>query len=262
MQPPQYLSYFSWPGLSYFSIPIFRWPTKSLISLSIGSCPKRIQSRECWTPPFSSFSSPSLLTVSSPSTPMGSLASSPFSVSHGSPLFGLSPSAPNGIPFCTERIRTAFLFGTYSIILRYIFSARDFSLLKSFHGNLCVPCSCLLLLIRVDELPPVDMFVTTADPILEPPIITVNTVLSLLAVEYPANKLACYVSDDGASPLTFYALLEASKFAKLWVPFCKKYDIRTRAPFRYFSDEEESPHDDSTDFVREYTNMKVMETIT
>ncbi|RVW97429.1 Cellulose synthase-like protein B4 [Vitis vinifera] len=64
----------------------------------------------------------------------------------------------------------------------------------------------------VDELPPVDMFVTTADPMLEPPIITVNTVLSLLAVDYPANKLSCYVSDDGASPLTFYALLEASKF--------------------------------------------------
>ncbi|RVW38922.1 Cellulose synthase-like protein B4 [Vitis vinifera] len=42
----------------------------------------------------------------------------------------------------------------------------------------------------LDELPPVDMFVTTADPTLEPPIITVNTVLSLLAVDYPANKLA------------------------------------------------------------------------
>ncbi|RVW38920.1 Cellulose synthase-like protein H1 [Vitis vinifera] len=74
----------------------------------------------------------------------------------------------------------------------------------------------LLQSYRVDELPPVDMFVTTADPMLEPPIITVNTVLSLLAVDYPANKLSCYVSDDGASPLTFFALLEASKFAKLW----------------------------------------------
>ncbi|RVW38868.1 Cellulose synthase-like protein B4 [Vitis vinifera] len=73
------------------------------------------------------------------------------------------------------------------------------------------------------------MFVTAADPMLEPPIITVNTVLSLLAVDYPANKLSCYVSDDGASPLTFFALLEASKFAKLWVPFCKKYCIQPRA---------------------------------
>ncbi|KAL3714734.1 hypothetical protein ACJRO7_006609 [Eucalyptus globulus] len=79
------------------------------------------------------------------------------------------------------------------------------------------------------------MFVTTADPQLEPPIITVNTVLSLMAVDYPAHKLACYVSDDGCSPLTFYSLMEAAKFAKLWVPFCKKYNIQLRAPFRYFA---------------------------
>ena len=115
---------------------------------------------------------------------------------------------------------------------------------------------------RLDELPPVDMFVTTADPTLEPPIITVNTVLSLLAVDYPANKLAWYVSDDGCSPLTFYALLEASKFAKLWVPLFKKYGIHTRAPFRYFYDEEESPHDNSTEFIREYTKMKAIQAIT
>ncbi|KAK3404472.1 hypothetical protein EUGRSUZ_K00778 [Eucalyptus grandis] len=87
----------------------------------------------------------------------------------------------------------------------------------------------------VTELPPVDVFVTTADPQLEPPIITVNTVLSLMAVDYPAHKLACYVSDDGCSPLTFYSLMEAAKFAKLWVPFCKKYNIQLRAPFRYFA---------------------------
>ncbi|KAM7271092.1 hypothetical protein ACFE04_030306 [Oxalis oulophora] len=85
------------------------------------------------------------------------------------------------------------------------------------------------------ELPPVDMFVTTADSTLEPPIMTVNTVLSLLAVDYPAEKLACYVSDDGCSPLTYYSLVEAFKFAKFWVPFCKKHDIQVRAPSRYFS---------------------------
>ncbi|CBI28828.3 unnamed protein product, partial [Vitis vinifera] len=91
---------------------------------------------------------------------------------------------------------------------------------------------------------------------LEPPIITVNTVLSLLAVDYPANKLSCYVSDDGASPLTFYALLEASKFSKLWVPFCKKYGIQTRAPFRYFSSELVSSNDNSMEFLQEYRKMK------
>lgn len=72
---------------------------------------------------------------------------------------------------------------------------------------------------------------------LEPPLITVNTVLSLLAVDYPANRLAVYVSDDGCSPLTFYSLTEALKFAKIWVPFCKKYQVEVRAPFRYFSDD-------------------------
>ncbi|KAG7638238.1 putative cellulose synthase (UDP-forming) [Arabidopsis thaliana] len=87
---------------------------------------------------------------------------------------------------------------------------------------------------RVHDLPSVDMFVTTADPVREPPILVANTLLSLLAVNYPANKLACYVSDDGCSPLTYFSLKEASKFAKIWVPFCKKYNIKVRAPFRYF----------------------------
>ncbi|CAE6025437.1 unnamed protein product [Arabidopsis arenosa] len=87
---------------------------------------------------------------------------------------------------------------------------------------------------RVHDLPSVDMFVTTADPVREPPILVANTLLSLLAVNYPANKLACYVSDDGCSPLTYFSLKEASKFAKIWVPFCKKYNVKVRAPFRYF----------------------------
>ena len=67
----------------------------------------------------------------------------------------------------------------------------------------------------------------TADLILEPPIIIVNIVLSLLAVDYPANKLACFVSDDCGSFLTFYDLLEASKFAKLWFPFVRSMVFRT-----------------------------------
>ncbi|KAG7983408.1 hypothetical protein I3843_04G104800 [Carya illinoinensis] len=112
------------------------------------------------------------------------------------------------------------------------------------------------LLQGVPELPSVDMFVTTADPVLEPPIITVNTVLSLLAVDYPAQKLACYVSDDGCSPLTYYSLVEASKFAQLWVPFCRKYDIQVRAPFRYFSNDPIITLSDSTkEFQHEWKRM-------
>ncbi|KAJ1381428.1 Cellulose synthase [Sesbania bispinosa] len=118
------------------------------------------------------------------------------------------------------------------------------------------------LLQRVQELPRVDLFVTTADVVLEPPIITVNTVLSLLALDYPAHKLACYVSDDGCSPLTFYALQEASKFAKFWVPFCKKYEVQVRAPFRYFSDESCTSNNNEDyskpEFRQEWLRMKDM----
>jgi hypothetical protein len=38
-----------------------------------------------------------------------------------------------------------------------------------------------VLISRTGELPAVDVFMTTADPELEPPVVTVNTVLSLLA---------------------------------------------------------------------------------
>ncbi|KAI6672790.1 hypothetical protein NL676_000696 [Syzygium grande] len=114
------------------------------------------------------------------------------------------------------------------------------------------------ILQRVTELPPVDVFVTTADPQLEPPIITVNTVLSLMALDYPAHKLACYVSDDGCSPLTFYSLMEAAKFAKLWVPFCKKYNIQLRAPFRYFAGNTKtlSSEECSLEFQQAWHTMK------
>ena len=124
----------------------------------------------------------------------------------------------------------------------------------------CMPFLLLLVsfVSSVQDLPPVDLFVTTADSVLEPPIITVNTVLSLLALDYPPHKLACYVSDDGCSPLTFYALQEASKFAKFWVPFCKKYDVQIRAPFRYFSDKlEVSTFNNSPQFKQEWLQMKV-----
>lgn len=113
------------------------------------------------------------------------------------------------------------------------------------------------LLKQKSELPAVDMFVTTADAELESPILTMNTVLSLLAVDYPVEKLACYLSDDGGSPLTYYALVETSKFAKIWLPFCKKYDISIRAPFRYFGTYSIPSQDDSLEFQQEWKMVKV-----
>ncbi|KAE9585626.1 hypothetical protein Lal_00010002 [Lupinus albus] len=115
----------------------------------------------------------------------------------------------------------------------------------------------LFLRVPEPELPLLDIFVTTADPVLEPPIITINTVLSLLSLDYPTNKLACYVSDDGCSPITFYALLQASIFAHIWIPFCKKYNVQVRAPFRYFSsDEDTANNNDLPEFKQEWLRMK------
>ncbi|KAL2521448.1 Cellulose synthase A catalytic subunit 6 [UDP-forming] [Forsythia ovata] len=88
---------------------------------------------------------------------------------------------------------------------------------------------------KPSELDAIDIFVSTVDPMKEPPLITANTVLSILAVDYPVEKVACYVSDDGAAMLTFETLSETSEFAQKWVPFCKKFSIEPRAPEWYFS---------------------------
>lgn len=88
---------------------------------------------------------------------------------------------------------------------------------------------------KPSELASVDVFVSTVDPMKEPPLITANTVLSILAVDYPVDKVSCYVSDDGAAMLTFEALSETSEFARKWVPFCKRFNIEPRAPEWYFS---------------------------
>ncbi|KAL3622511.1 Cellulose synthase A catalytic subunit 3 [UDP-forming] [Castilleja foliolosa] len=85
------------------------------------------------------------------------------------------------------------------------------------------------------QLAAVDIFVSTVDPLKEPPLVTANTVLSILAVDYPVDKVSCYVSDDGAAMLTCEALSETSEFARVWVPFCKKYSIEPRAPEWYFA---------------------------
>uniref|UniRef100_A0A0E0AUC6 Uncharacterized protein n=1 Tax=Oryza glumipatula TaxID=40148 RepID=A0A0E0AUC6_9ORYZ len=85
------------------------------------------------------------------------------------------------------------------------------------------------------DLPGLDVFVSTADPEKEPVLTTATTILSILAVDYPVEKLACYVSDDGGALLTFEAMAEAASFANVWVPFCKKHDIEPRNPDSYFS---------------------------
>ncbi|XP_073117695.1 cellulose synthase-like protein E6 isoform X2 [Elaeis guineensis] len=84
-------------------------------------------------------------------------------------------------------------------------------------------------------LPNVDIFVCTADPIAEPPTLVISTILSAMAYNYPPEKLSVYLSDDAGSIMTFYALWEASRFAKHWLPFCKQYNVEPRSPAAYFS---------------------------
>ncbi|KAK9286058.1 hypothetical protein L1049_014437 [Liquidambar formosana] len=115
------------------------------------------------------------------------------------------------------------------------------------------------------DFPGADMFVSTADPEKEPPLVTANTILSILAVDYPVEKLACYVSDDGGALLTFEAMAEAASFADLWVPFCRKHNIEPRNPESYFSMKGDPTKNKSrSDFVkdrrrtkREYDEFKV-----
>ncbi|GKC58458.1 cellulose synthase A catalytic subunit 2 [UDP-forming]-like protein [Tanacetum coccineum] len=75
----------------------------------------------------------------------------------------------------------------------------------------------------------------TDDDTFEPQLITTNTKLSILAVDYPVDKASCYVYDDGAALITFEALSETSEFARKWVLFCKKFSIEPRSPKWYFS---------------------------
>ncbi|PWA78914.1 cellulose synthase [Artemisia annua] len=110
---------------------------------------------------------------------------------------------------------------------------------------------------KASELAPIDVYVSTVDPLKEPPLITANTVLSILAVDYPVDKVACYVSDDGAAMLTFEALSETSEFARKWVPFCKKFNIEPRAPEWYFAEKVDYLKDKvHPAFVRERRAMK------
>ncbi|XP_057721719.1 cellulose synthase-like protein D5 [Arachis stenosperma] len=107
------------------------------------------------------------------------------------------------------------------------------------------------------DLPGIDVFVSTADPEKEPPLVTANTILSILAVDYPVEKIACYLSDDGGALLTFEALAETASFARIWVPFCRKHSIEPRNPEAYFGQKRDFLKNKvRLDFVRERRRVK------
>ncbi|CAL0308923.1 unnamed protein product [Lupinus luteus] len=107
----------------------------------------------------------------------------------------------------------------------------------------------------------VDIFVCTADPDIEPPMMVINTVLSVMAYDYPVEKLSVYLSDDAASDITFYALLEASTFAKHWLPFCKRFKVEPTSPLAYFNSLPSITHHHHAkhlDAIKKlYENMKI-----
>ncbi|CAK8577640.1 unnamed protein product [Lathyrus sativus] len=102
-----------------------------------------------------------------------------------------------------------------------------------------------------DKLPAVDVFICTADPIKEPTLDVMNTVLSSMALDYPQEKLHVYLSDDGCSPITLYGMRKAFEFARWWLPFCRRYRINNRCPKAYFSLEI-----DDSDFARSSVYME------
>ncbi|TKY51840.1 Cellulose synthase protein G2 [Spatholobus suberectus] len=110
-----------------------------------------------------------------------------------------------------------------------------------------------------DKLPPLDVFICTADPTKEPTLDVMNTLLSAMALDYPPEKLHVYVSDDGGSPVTLNAMREARKFASWWLPFCIRYRIECRCPKAYFSASENDDGDfgGSVEFLADKKMIKV-----
>ncbi|CAK7327208.1 unnamed protein product [Dovyalis caffra] len=109
-----------------------------------------------------------------------------------------------------------------------------------------------------DKLPAIDVFICTVDPNKEPTVGVMNTVLSAMALDYPAEKTHVYLSDDGGASITLVGMREACRFGRWWLPFCRKYGIKTRCPQAYFSDanDEDKHRWSSKEFIAEREIIK------
>jgi len=105
------------------------------------------------------------------------------------------------------------------------------------------------------DLPGIDVFVCTADPGKEPTFGVMNTVISAMALDYPAEKLSVYLSDDGGASVTLMGMKEAWAFATWWLPFCKRWNVKSICPQAYF----EGPMEESQnkDFIEDKKSIKV-----
>ncbi|KFK28958.1 hypothetical protein AALP_AA7G070700 [Arabis alpina] len=109
---------------------------------------------------------------------------------------------------------------------------------------------------KPEDFPKLDVFICTADPYKEPPMMVVNTALSVMAYDYPADKISVYVSDDGGSSLTLFALMEAAKFSKHWLPYCKNNNVQDRSPEVYFSANSHLKDEEALNLKRMYEDLK------
>ncbi|KAJ0034611.1 hypothetical protein Pint_24642 [Pistacia integerrima] len=74
---------------------------------------------------------------------------------------------------------------------------------------------------------------------------------------YPPEKLHVYLSDDGGASITLTGMKAAFKFARSWLPFCKKYGIKTICPKAYFSSSEYQYADSGrAEFMEEKQKIK------
>ncbi|KAL3499202.1 hypothetical protein ACH5RR_038295 [Cinchona calisaya] len=137
---------------------------------------------------------------------------------------------------------TIFLHQTHTLISIFLLIADLFlifmwSTTQSFRMNPLVrevfPENLEKVIFR-ENFPALDIFICTADPSKEPPLGVVNTALSVMAYDYPTEKISVYVSDDGGSQLTLFAFLEAAKFGRYWLPFCRENNVVERCPDAYF----------------------------
>ncbi|KAK7333344.1 hypothetical protein VNO80_30112 [Phaseolus coccineus] len=64
----------------------------------------------------------------------------------------------------------------------------------------------------------------------------------------------CRETECAASDITFYALLEASIFAKQWLPFCRKFKVDPTSPAAYFKTIASSTHPNAR--AQEFVTIK------
>ncbi|GKB96405.1 cellulose synthase-like protein G3 [Tanacetum coccineum] len=81
---------------------------------------------------------------------------------------------------------------------------------------------------KESDYPRLDAFVCTAHLFKEQPVRVVNTVSSVLAYHNLSEKLSLNMFDDGWSQLKLFAFMECAKFAKHWLPYCRKHNIMDR----------------------------------